>query len=244
MAPGNAPTSVHIGVRRLSEYTETSSKRVSARQGGSQPVAPRQPGKYIPQGITAFRKPEHGWARCDQQRSVGEMCASFAHRTVARSPDSVHLPRSQPELSRGACVQGAHMESARVVHHCRRQKRPPLPSKSRNLFPASLGSSSIQDVGPHEVAGLHDRQSISHKKRFTGHRQTTSTLYEPVRGASVGCKSNCINSLSGVLRADNSLVVRIAAANRYTIGTQVHISAPAHCGSSTPEITECFGVER
>jgi Protein of unknown function (DUF1275) len=51
-------------------------------------------------------------------------------------------------------------------------------------------------------------------KRLTGRRQTTSTLYAPVRGASVACKSNFINSLSGVLRADSSRVVRIAAANR------------------------------
>jgi hypothetical protein len=92
------------------------------------------------------------------------------------------------------------------------------------------------------VAGLHHRQFTSHKKAFTGHRQTTSTLCEPVRGASVACESNCINSLSAVLRSDNSRVVRIAAANRYTIVTQVHISAPAHCWSSLAEITECFGV--
>src|SRR6202007_3115970 len=124
------------------ECRETDSKRVSTRQGGTQPVARRQPDKCIRQATTAFRKREHGWVRFDRQRSDGELCAAFARRTVALSIDSRHLPRSQRGLCPGLCLPAAPTESARVALGSPCKKRPRLPEQLRNLFRVSSAPSN------------------------------------------------------------------------------------------------------
>src|SRR5260370_17734562 len=124
------------------ECRETGRKRVSAGQAGSQPVAQREPGKYIPQGTTEFRKRERGWVRFARQRSVGELCAAFARRTVALSADSRYLRRSQRGLCLGLYQPAAPTESARVVHDSRHKKLPRRPDQLKHLFRASLATSS------------------------------------------------------------------------------------------------------